>query len=179
MNNKLISYLTNQQIIDYNETDIYDYAVFVIGFNLICFSAFLIIGKLFDELLNSIIILLFFVPLRMLIGGYHCKTAKMCFFCSCLMFTSIMIVYKYFNVLIFQNVIIILFITIIVHHHINDLNNRPSLKTFRNTIILLEILLILQKSSVLEHILISWLFVSILYILNLAKQIHKSVKQII
>ena len=95
------------------------------------------------------------------------------------MFTSIMIVYKYFNVLIFQNVIIILFITIIVHHHINDLNNRPSLKTFRNTIILLEILLILQKSSVLEHILISWLFVSILYILNLAKQIHKSVKQII
>ena len=103
----------------------------------------------------------------------------MCFFCSCLMFTSIMIVYKYFNVLIFQNVIIILFITIIVHHHINDLNNRPSLKTFRNTIILLEILLILQKSSVLEHILISWLFVSILYILNLAKQIHKSVKQII
>lgn len=179
MNNKLIHYLTNQQIIDCKEIDIYEYALFVIGFNLICLSSFLVIGKLFDELLNSIIILLFFIPLRMLIGGYHCKTPKMCFFCSCLMFTLIMIVYKYYNVLYFSNAITFLFIAIIAHHHTRNLTNKLPLKIIKNTIVVVSFLLIAQKSNISEHILTSWLFVSILYVLNLAKQIHKPEKRII
>lgn len=170
MNKKIINYLTTQHIIQSDETDIYEYALFVVNFNFICLLMFLIIGKLFNELCNSIIILLFFIPLRILIGGYHCKSPKTCLLSSCLMFVIIMLIYKFINIHYFIPEIILLFSVTLVHHYVNNRDEKQSITFIRLSIVFIDLLiLIINKTNLSPHILISWSSVSVLYILNLLK----------
>lgn len=75
---KIVDVLVKKNIILENERHIYNYGLFVIYFNLLCLFSILLQGCLFGQIKFTIIFLLFFLPYRLMIGGFHCKTPKQC-----------------------------------------------------------------------------------------------------
>ena len=84
MISNLSSIFVKHDIIEEDDTEIYDYGVFVIVFNLLSISAIILLGVLFKRTVFTLLFLLFYLPNRMIIGGYHCKKPTSCF----LTFTS-------------------------------------------------------------------------------------------
>lgn len=82
------SILLKNNIIKEDDIEVYDYAMFVIIFNLLTLVTLICIGILFNQLSFTIMFLLFYLPNRIFIGGYHCKTPLTCY----LTFTSIYLV---------------------------------------------------------------------------------------
>lgn len=74
--------LIKNKMLDIQSYEIYLYAVEVIILNgsllLTCFLISILTGELF----HMLAFVLFFIPLRMLVGGYHCKKSEVCFLCS-------------------------------------------------------------------------------------------------
>lgn len=74
--------LTRRKVLDVEAYDIYTYAVEVILLNGGLLFTCLLISAFFNAWLHYLAFLVFFVPLRMLSGGYHCKKSETCFLCS-------------------------------------------------------------------------------------------------
>ena len=78
----IIFLLKKNKKLDIESYDIYVYAAEIILLNgsllLIC----LVMSILLGELSHMLAFILFFIPLRMLVGGYHCKKSELCFICS-------------------------------------------------------------------------------------------------
>lgn len=72
-------YLVKQNIISKEDQEICDYGVFVILFNGITMITTLILGSLMISFHFALYFLLFYLPLRMLLGGGHCQTPQKCF----------------------------------------------------------------------------------------------------
>ena len=79
MINNLSSIFVKQGIIEEDDKEIYDYGIFVIVFNLLSISTIVLLGMLFKRTIFTLSFLLFYLPNRMIIGGYHCKTPTSCF----------------------------------------------------------------------------------------------------
>ena len=56
-----------------------------------------LLGILFGKLIDTIIFLLIFVPVRSLAGGYHAKNGSVCFGVSILLFLSVILMAGYFQ----------------------------------------------------------------------------------
>lgn len=69
-------------MLDIQSYEIYLYAVEVIILNGSILLTCLLISILSGELFHMLAFILFFIPLRMLAGGYHCKRSEVCFLCS-------------------------------------------------------------------------------------------------
>lgn len=122
MIDKFVNYLIKENVIQSEEADIYSYGVFVILFNILCISAIIFIGVLFKDVQFSLYFLLFFVPIRILLGGFHCQTAPHCFVFFNTLYVMIMLLRKYFqNQLIMVICIILLCICLI--DYIRQKNN--------------------------------------------------------
>lgn len=87
--------LLKNGIITEDDKEIYEYGSFVFVFNLLIMLAGAAIAFLLKELKFMIFFFLFFIPLRMFIGGYHRKTPQSCFVLSELFFLIIILMYKY------------------------------------------------------------------------------------
>lgn len=74
--------MIKNRILDINSYDIYLYAVEIILLNGSIVLACLLMSILSGTLHHMLAFILFFVPLRMLAGGYHCKRSEVCFICS-------------------------------------------------------------------------------------------------
>lgn len=74
--------MIKNRILDINSYDIYLYAVEIILLNGSIVLACLLMSILSGTLHHMLAFILFFIPLRMLAGGYHCKRSEVCFICS-------------------------------------------------------------------------------------------------
>lgn len=73
---------------------------------------FFIVGYIFEQLTFSVLLLLFYLPLRISLGGYHCKKALNCF----CFFTFILIILNFFEQNRFEKIIFIIDIILIVFY---------------------------------------------------------------
>lgn len=110
MKHNLVQSLINNNIIQEDERSIYEYALFVGWFNILCILVVLIIGAILHELKTSCIFLLSFIPIRVLSGGFHLKSPLkcICFFSIC--YTIVLLFYLNFgfiNIPLFSIIVII------------------------------------------------------------------------
>lgn len=92
--------------------EIYKYGLFVALFNILTILLFFIVGYIFEQLTFSVLLLLFYLPLRISLGGYHCKKALNCF----CFFTFILIILNFFEQNRFEKIILIIDIILIVFY---------------------------------------------------------------
>lgn len=99
----------NQNLITEDEVEIYEYGIFVTWFNALCIFIPICTGTLAGEFNFTILFFLFFIPIRILLGGFHCKKPQTCICCFELLFIISLLLYKY-NILISYKYLIIAFI---------------------------------------------------------------------
>lgn len=82
----IVYLLIKKKLLDIKLYDIYLYAVEIIilngGLLLSCFLISICTGMK----VHFLCFVCFFIPLRMYIGGYHCKTSERCFICSLVLY---------------------------------------------------------------------------------------------
>lgn len=135
----IIFLLIKNKKLDIESYDIYVYAAEIILLNgsllLIC----LVMSILLGELSHMLAFILFFIPLRMLVGGYHCKKSELCFICSLGMYGLSMFVMRYteipyvnivVQILAAVSVIIIIIFSPLIHpnHPLEDYQIRRNKK---------------------------------------------------
>lgn len=108
---KLGVYLVKQNIIKEEDQEICDYAVFVILFNGLTVITSAILATIMINWQFALYFLLFYFPLRMLLGGGHCQTPQKCFIFTHVDLFVVFVLAIIFPSLIF-NVIAIAFISI-------------------------------------------------------------------
>lgn len=108
-------------LIDYNlileeDKEIYDYGIFVLFFNLLCLVSMFFLGYLCKQMIFTIIFLLFYLPNRIIIGGYHCKTPKTCYLVFNLIFMLILVCNKLslFNCFTIYSITLLIYIIYLV-----------------------------------------------------------------
>ena len=94
---QLAKLLTEQLLkkgVDYQKRDIYQYALEYFLSTILGMLGIITIATLFVGIIHGILYLLFFIPIRSVVGGYHAKTYQGCFFLSMLLFILGIILYK-------------------------------------------------------------------------------------
>ncbi len=91
--------LITHKIISIDERDVYMYGLEVILLNGSLLTVFLIISLLCGAMMNSLVYIKYFVPLRIFTGGYHAKTSEKCFVISTLMYGASIAAVKIFPLL--------------------------------------------------------------------------------
>ena len=101
---QLAKLLTEQLIkkgADYQKRDIYQYALEYFLSTIIGILGIITIATLSIGPIHGILYLLFFMPIRSVVGGYHAKTYHGCFFLSMLLFVFGSILYKFLHMVKF------------------------------------------------------------------------------
>lgn len=139
--------LIKKKLIDIDQRDVYIYGLEIILLNGGLVLLFLLISLLCKSISNFWAYLLFFIPLRMLSGGYHSKTSERCFILSIIMYMVSIIVVKLVPTLYLSKwsifggligIIVILILSPLVNEN-NPLNEK---QVKRNKIIVCILLLI-------------------------------------
>ena len=114
----IIFLLIKNKKLDIESYDIYLYAIEVILLNGSILLVCLVMSILLGELSHMLAFILFFIPLRMLVGGYHCKKSELCFICSLGMYGLSMFVMRYTEIpyvnMVIQILAAVLVIVIII-----------------------------------------------------------------
>lgn len=79
---------------DYRKRAIYQYALEYFLSNVLGMVGIITIASLSIGIIHGILYLIFFVPIRSVVGGYHAKTYQGCFFLSMLLFILGIMLYK-------------------------------------------------------------------------------------
>lgn len=82
----LVFILIKYKKVDIADRDIYIYGLEVILLNGLLMISFLIMSIWFDMLFHFGAFIIFFVPLRVFVGGYHAKHSETCFIMSNVMY---------------------------------------------------------------------------------------------
>jgi accessory gene regulator B len=94
MFNKLSESLTNRLIetgiINTDELEIYRFGLETLMMKLCHLASYLLLGIFFDKLLELLLFIAAFIPLREYAGGYHAKTPLRCYLVSCLTVISLL-----------------------------------------------------------------------------------------
>ena len=64
------------------EQDVFNYGISVLKEQFICIFISLIISYVLKTVREFFVFLLLFIPIRVNLGGYHCKTEINCYICS-------------------------------------------------------------------------------------------------
>lgn len=92
--NRIVDKLESNNLITPENREIYVYG-FQQGFTILWnFISMILIGLLFQQVLECIIYLMFYFALRIYAGGYHASTVKRCYLCSCVMISAALFVIK-------------------------------------------------------------------------------------
>ena len=74
--------LIKNKVLEIQLYEIYTYAIEIILLNGSILLSCLLISILFGEWFHFLAFIVFFIPLRMFVGGYHCEKSEVCFLCS-------------------------------------------------------------------------------------------------
>lgn len=94
MGNMITNYLLKKRLIEENDIEIYKYGEFVFLFNCAIIFFAILISYILNEVDFIIRFFVFFIPLRIFIGGFHCSSPYRCFIFSELLFASVVLLYK-------------------------------------------------------------------------------------
>lgn len=91
---------------------LFNYGLFILFYNLFTFIIILLIGKLLNEEQFIILLMTLYIPVRIIIGGYHCKKVSTCLLLFSLIITITIIFYKlnFKNILFYWNIPIFILI---------------------------------------------------------------------
>ena len=74
----IVKVLSDYYIIQDEDIPVYEYGVFVLGFNVSCILVALLIGALFHQFIFISQFFLFFIPIRIFLGGFHFNSPYKC-----------------------------------------------------------------------------------------------------
>lgn len=113
-------------VIKEEDTEIYIYGINQIFVSVLNVSSTLIIGLILGMLLESIIFLMAYIPLRSFAGGYHAKTPVRCYFVSLFLVSAVLLFCKYvpFNLLLLWCILFVSTVVIVFLCPVQD-NNKP------------------------------------------------------
>lgn len=99
---KMSSYVTEVliegNVIKEEERNLYLYCVEGLVETLGNLLLTIVLGIIFGKLIDTILFLLIFIPLRTLAGGYHAKSGNVCFILSIFLFLGVILTADYFQV---------------------------------------------------------------------------------
>ena len=98
---KYLNLLYNLFIVDDRYMLLVNGLIFTLGVTFVAAVIGIILGMLFNDITYSLYLILFFVPIRTLLGGYHAKTPYTCF----IFFNSLFIAVYYFTHLVSPSVL--------------------------------------------------------------------------
>lgn len=99
--------LIKHKKLDIEYRDIYIYGLEAILLNGSLIISFFIISLWFDMVFHFIACLIFFIPLRVFVGGYHAKRSEVCFGLSILIYIVTLMLVRYYPNL-YQNKVIVI-----------------------------------------------------------------------
>ena len=86
MSEALTFQLVKNKILDIESYEVWAYSIEIILLNGSILLGCLLISLMLGEITHMLSFVLFFIPLRMLVGGYHCRKSETCFFCTLLVY---------------------------------------------------------------------------------------------
>lgn len=108
----IVFLLSRRKMLDTDNREVYIYAMEVLLLNASILIFAFIISLLYGQIGHFLCFVLFFIPLRVFLGGYHAKKSETCFLMSLTVYAVTMVVMKY-NLMLYQNKYM-LYVTIVV-----------------------------------------------------------------
>lgn len=99
LSHKIGNNLVHSNVIKEEDVEIYIYGINQILVSVLNVSSTLIIGLILGMLLESIIFMAAYIPLRTFAGGYHAKTPTRCYILSLIIIIIVLAGIKYISVL--------------------------------------------------------------------------------
>lgn len=163
MISKLTNIFINNHIIDKEDVEIYEYGIFVVLFNLLSIGAIIVLGILFNRLSFTLEFLLFYIPNRMIIGGYHCKTPQRCF----ITFTSSYIIILISTYIIpYTDILYLISILLYIFLLIMHFKTQKSFKIFLTLCFIIFIILTMNIMTLRQAFIYAIVLNTILYEVN-------------
>ena len=94
--NKITKKLVDINVIEEADSELYEYGFWQGGVLIFNFLTVVLLGILFNMLLESIIFLIFYGVLRTIAGGYHARTQNTCYILSIILMIVVLIMLKTF-----------------------------------------------------------------------------------
>lgn len=96
LSNSVLGYLLNKEVIrnDNIVKEYYKYGIEITISSIISLLLIFVIGAGTNCIFESIVFLVFFIPIRQYTGGYHANTYFKCNLSMCIIFSSVIIIYK-------------------------------------------------------------------------------------
>ncbi len=123
MSDIITSLLIKENIILEEDLEIYKYSMFVILFNMSSILSIIILSAVFNSLQFALLFLCFFIPIRITIGGFHCKNEKSCFISFLITYIFILFFSRIFCIDIYCLYIGLISIILIITLFINSKKN--------------------------------------------------------
>lgn len=98
MKKNLIKILFENHLISAEDIPIYEYGLWVLLFNSLCISIAIVIGTVTKNHHFSILFFLFYTPIRILLGGFHCKTPLRCILFFEMLFSIVLLLKSLINI---------------------------------------------------------------------------------
>ena len=96
LSNKITKKLVDINIIEEADSELYEYGFWQGGVLIFNFITVILLGILFNMLLESVIFLIFYGVLRTIAGGYHARTQNTCYILSIILMIVVLIMLKTF-----------------------------------------------------------------------------------
>ena len=169
---KIINYISNYTDSSAFDTETVKYGLQVFIYNLFTIILLFTLSIAFNNIIFGLIFILFFCILRIVIGGFHCKTIIGCTSLMIFIYSIINFLSKnnlYQDILYYISILLILIILFIKPYAENTLNLKTKLKYYRNILIIFFIItfLFFDNATVFFTAVFSALFITeIMYVLN-------------
>ena len=96
LSNKITKKRVDINIIEEADSELYEYGFWQGGVLIFNFITVILLGILFNMLLESVIFLIFYGVLRTIAGGYHARTQNTCYILSIILMIVVLIMLKTF-----------------------------------------------------------------------------------
>ena len=96
LSNKITKKLVDINIIEDADSELYEYGFWQGGVLIFNFITVILLGILFNMLLESVIFLIFYGVLRTIAGGYHARTQHACYILSIILIIVVLTILKTF-----------------------------------------------------------------------------------
>lgn len=132
ISHKIGDNLVRSNVIKEEDAEIYIYGINQIFVSVLNVSSALIMGLIMGMLLESVIFMAAYIPLRSFAGGYHAKTPVRCYFTSLILIFVVLLFCKYvpFNLLLYGGMLLVSSVAIAFLCPVQD-NNKPLNSTER------------------------------------------------
>ena len=97
LSNKITKKLVDINVIEEADSELYEYGFWQGGVLFFNFLTVVLLGILFNMLLESMIFLVFYGVLRTIAGGYHARTQNTCYILSIILMMVVLIMLKTFH----------------------------------------------------------------------------------